>query len=326
MTAPTDTPEALAEVLTHAQRAGMAHNGGAGGQYLLVATEPQLLAFAASLAAASAASLVAEPAPARRLAELVLRMGMVTENGKRARGLARRVLAGQDEALRHLLLIQHATAPTHDDDAYHESAHDLATAGIASLSAPLPASPAQPVVAAGDAWDMRLGRLREAIDRVSNGSLGPSFDNAVRMINFVDGNKPWHETTSAIPRAAAPKVEAPVARAEGEAPSDDLILATWNAWPRQGITSRTRAIEFVRAVYAATPKAEPPARGLRAETDIDEGLLRLRLGRAISQAFGSVGSDGTVAVDPSDSDDIDGLVDSVMAVLRAETDAGGEVS
>ncbi len=69
------------------------------------------------------------PAPARTLAELVLHMDMVTEKGKHARALARQVLAGHDEALRLLRLIQHATAP-----------NDLATAGVVALSTP-PASP-----------------------------------------------------------------------------------------------------------------------------------------------------------------------------------------
>lgn len=37
---------ALDKVLRAAQSAGVAHNGGAGGQYILVATEAQLLRFA----------------------------------------------------------------------------------------------------------------------------------------------------------------------------------------------------------------------------------------------------------------------------------------
>lgn len=195
---------------------------------------------------------------------------------------------------------------------------------------------------------------------------------------------PWHIEGDADDRsdiiacvramlAAAPKVEAPVARAEGDVPAKptwgyaktvgnaiaqlqtmDSTLPFYAALHLEdgrciarGVTfSRERVVnerwidsankdvpysivvwsQPVESLYAATPKAEPPASGLRAETDVDGGSLRLRFGRAISQAFGSVGSDGTVAVDPSDPDDIGGLVDSVMAVLRAETDAGGEVS
>lgn len=40
----------LAEILKDAQSCGLAHNNGAGGQYVLCATEAQLLAFGASLA------------------------------------------------------------------------------------------------------------------------------------------------------------------------------------------------------------------------------------------------------------------------------------
>jgi hypothetical protein len=47
----------LASVLATAQRAGLAHNNGAGGQYLLVATERQLLGFAAALQPPARASL-----------------------------------------------------------------------------------------------------------------------------------------------------------------------------------------------------------------------------------------------------------------------------
>lgn len=150
----------------------------------------------------------------------------------------------------------------------------------------------------------------------------------------------------------APKVEAPVARAEGgpdnigtmiaksefalrwdeaaqRARSDDAVTPEFMTWlqneaAREGVATNVAWNAGVAWARSATPKAELPASGLRAETDIDDGSLRLRLGRAISQAFGNVGSDGTVAVDPSDSDDIDGLVDSVMAVLRAETDVGGK--
>lgn len=43
------TTEALAEILKKAQQCGLAHNNGAGGQYLLCATEAQLLAFGAAL-------------------------------------------------------------------------------------------------------------------------------------------------------------------------------------------------------------------------------------------------------------------------------------
>lgn len=40
----------LPDVLTIAKRSGIAHNNGAGGQYVLCATEAQLLAFAQALA------------------------------------------------------------------------------------------------------------------------------------------------------------------------------------------------------------------------------------------------------------------------------------
>lgn len=53
MTAETNAA-ALAEILASAQRSGLAHNNGAGGQYLLCATESQLLKFAALLRAGAA--------------------------------------------------------------------------------------------------------------------------------------------------------------------------------------------------------------------------------------------------------------------------------
>jgi hypothetical protein len=83
---------------------------------------------------------VAEALPSIQLAEQVLHMEMVTERGKRARELARQVLASHDEALRYLRLIEHATAPG-DDAAYHENAHELAQAALAALALP-PEAPA----------------------------------------------------------------------------------------------------------------------------------------------------------------------------------------
>lgn len=44
-TTPTDSADELARALKTAQSAGVAHNNGAGGQYILVATEAQLLAW-----------------------------------------------------------------------------------------------------------------------------------------------------------------------------------------------------------------------------------------------------------------------------------------
>ena len=67
------------------------------------------------------------------LAEQILHMNMVTPAGLRARELARKVLAEHDEAIRHLRMIEHATAPSHDDGAHHENAHELALAGLAAL-------------------------------------------------------------------------------------------------------------------------------------------------------------------------------------------------
>lgn len=40
-----------------------------------------------------------------------------------------------EELVTTLRLIEHATAPTHDDGAYHEAAHDLATGVLARLPA-----------------------------------------------------------------------------------------------------------------------------------------------------------------------------------------------
>jgi hypothetical protein len=48
----------LSRILKLAQRAGLAHNNGAGGQYVLCATESQLIKFADSLAAPEAAEPV----------------------------------------------------------------------------------------------------------------------------------------------------------------------------------------------------------------------------------------------------------------------------
>jgi hypothetical protein len=50
------------EILEIAQRAGMAHNGGAGGEHVLCATERQLEAFAEVLARGGGAAKVAAPA------------------------------------------------------------------------------------------------------------------------------------------------------------------------------------------------------------------------------------------------------------------------
>lgn len=38
-------------------------------------------------------------------------------------------------------------------------------------------------------------------------------------------------------------------------PTDEQIIAVWNAWPRQSISSRAKAVEFFRAVVAAHPPA-----------------------------------------------------------------------
>jgi hypothetical protein len=40
-----------------------------------------------------------------------------------------------DELIRTLELIHHATAPTHDDGAYHEAAHDLADEVLKKVNA-----------------------------------------------------------------------------------------------------------------------------------------------------------------------------------------------
>lgn len=242
MTAPTDTPEALSEQAkqhadVYAADCAAYPNSNPSdwkSRDKLHAAIDRLASLAAS--AASAASLVAESDKLAHLqAEFDKRLRVSISQGD--------VIANHVIAMQAAVLEQHygegsveamnwikntlagpgfmpsieeaETIPDPDAEgiaqawfnakmAEHEA---FRAANPGPLAAPLPASPAQPVVAAGDAWDMRLGRLREAIDRVSNGSLGPSFDNAVRMINFVDGNKPWHETTSAIPRPAAPKVE-----------------------------------------------------------------------------------------------------------------------
>jgi hypothetical protein len=74
------------------------------------------------------------PLSAIKLAEQVLAMELVTPKGLRARELAREVLAAESDMLNTLRLIEHATAPTHDDGAHHEAAHDLATQCIGRVS------------------------------------------------------------------------------------------------------------------------------------------------------------------------------------------------
>ena len=52
---------------------------------------------------------------------------------KQAAAELRRLHAQRDALLEALRLIEHATAPTHDDGAYHEAAHDIACAAIAAV-------------------------------------------------------------------------------------------------------------------------------------------------------------------------------------------------
>lgn len=62
----------LNSILAAAQRAGLAHNGGAGGEHLLCANDAQLLAFASAIATAPAqppAPIEASPAARDVLAE-----------------------------------------------------------------------------------------------------------------------------------------------------------------------------------------------------------------------------------------------------------------
>lgn len=40
-----------------------------------------------------------------------------------------------DELVNALRLVQHATAPTHDDGAYHENAHDIASGVLSRIDA-----------------------------------------------------------------------------------------------------------------------------------------------------------------------------------------------
>ncbi len=75
-----------------------------------------------------------KPAASIDLAEHVLHMDVVTERGKRARELARKVLAEGDAATLFLRLIEHATAPSPEDGAGHENAHGLAQQGLAALA------------------------------------------------------------------------------------------------------------------------------------------------------------------------------------------------
>lgn len=75
-------------------------------------------------------------------------------------------------------------------------------------------------------------------------------------------------------------------------------------YPVEGLTGA-----FTKAVAEAT-EAEP------AEDAPGGPGLRFDLGRAITEALGNPGDDGTVHLDPFDSDDIDGLVDAVLDVIR----------
>lgn len=48
------------------------------------------------------------------------------------------IVRQRDELLVTMHLIQHATAPTHDDGGHHEAAHDLAAAAIAKATGSAP--------------------------------------------------------------------------------------------------------------------------------------------------------------------------------------------
>ena len=73
-----------------------------------MSTQPEALRLAASLAAHS----LSRHGQTQAAAEL------------------RRLHDLNQELLEALKLIEHATAPTHDDGAYHENAHELARAAI----------------------------------------------------------------------------------------------------------------------------------------------------------------------------------------------------
>lgn len=58
-------------------------------------------------------------------------MSLVTPKGIEARRLAREVLESSSDMLTSLHLIEHATSPRFNDDAYHENAHEIAVLAIA---------------------------------------------------------------------------------------------------------------------------------------------------------------------------------------------------
>lgn len=107
---------------------------------------------------------------------------------------------------------------------------------------------------------------------VKSAALALSAIECIDRIGKVVDDWTWGELT-------APKVEAPVARAEGEALSlaeeakGHLAQAIEDT--KQGFDVLTRNSQWAMcrecidhlAALAATPKAEPPASGLRAETD-----------------------------------------------------------
>lgn len=74
------------------------------------------------------------PGPAQRLAELILSMDFVSQKGHQARKLARETLACEANLLHSMRLIEHATAPSHDDGGHHENAHEIAVAAIAAAT------------------------------------------------------------------------------------------------------------------------------------------------------------------------------------------------
>lgn len=142
------------------------------------------------------------------LAEAVLHLDMMTERGQHARALAREVLRGYDEAFRLFGLIEHATAPRHDDGSYHEAANELAQQGLNLMRAGhIGQGQGTPKLAAPK-------QAAEAHQPTNRENAEAGNVNAIRHVAYGEG---WRDG----------KAEAQAWRPIETAPKNHLAVLTW---------------------------------------------------------------------------------------------------
>lgn len=234
--------EALQIVLDAAKRCGMAHNYGAGGQYVLVATGGQLTAFAAELALP--AQVVAEP-----VGEVVTRLRLL----------------GRDDALNRLAEDKRRLSLEERESIAALQTAALAAAQMLNAQPPQPEAQDQPPVAQrpevsddgsaavhdakAEPQERQLSKLRQSSD---------SSPDAARVLAISPGDQS--------------STQPPQPEAQAVVQSDDWVEAIARKHGTGGWQTLADMVRFGRAVLAAAPA--PAAAGQSEANALIEIVLK----------------------------------------------------